>query len=472
MSAAHRVLVAAAWLLAAGAAQAQPAASGAPAKGAASGAPAAKGAASGSATAGGAASAASGAASAGGAASGSGALPAGHPPVGELPPGHPQPGAGGPGEHGGGGAGRVRMPLASRAQEDATLAPGTIEVDLRDGEGNPLAGREVLLGIVENSVAKGESRQRKVAQTDGSGKASFVGLSTGSSYAYRVSTVRDGATYAAPPFNFPQAGGMRASLFAYPVTTDVTQASIAAQGIAYLELRDETVQIEMAYRIYNLGSNTWLAADVQVPLPPGFKAFNAQRAMSDLVWDGTPQGARFHGTLAPGVHETAFRFQVPYPDDGEASINLGLLPHVQAFRVISDAPRGMELEADGFPQATPSTNGNGQRVLVSEKELPRLDPNFRRVQIRLSGMPTRPRGRWYALAFAVGALGLGIAFAARSKQGRVHSTDELKQARQRLLDELEKLEKDRASGEVGPRTYEAARRAMLDALARLIQAEA
>ncbi len=362
------------------------------------------------------------------------------------------------------------MPLQSRAQEDATVAAGTIEVEVRDGEGNPLPGREVFLGIVENSVAKGESRQRKVGRSDEGGKAVFSGLDTGSTFAYRVSMARDGATYAAPPFNFPQAGGMRVVLFAYPVTTDVSQASIAAQGIAYLELRDEVIQIEMAYRIYNLGSTTWLATDTRLPLPAGFKAFNAQKGMSDLGWDGTPQGVRFRGTLAPGVHETAFRFQIPYPDDGEVNIDLGLLPQVQAFRVISDAPRGMTLDADGFPRATGTTNGNGQRVLVTEKELPRLDPDFRRVRVRLSGMPTRPQGRWYAVALAAAALALGLVYAARSKQERLHSDEELKQARQRLLDELEQLEKDRAAGEVGPRTYEAARRTMLDALARLIQA--
>ncbi|MDW8250914.1 MAG: hypothetical protein RMJ98_16590, partial [Myxococcales bacterium] len=395
----------------------------------------------------------------------SGALPTGHPPVGELPPGHPTLSS-----HGEPGGGRLRMPLQSRAQEDPAVAAGTIEVEVRDGEGNPLPGRDVFLGIVENSVAKGESRQKKVGRSDEHGKVSFSGLDTGSTFAYRVSMVRDGATYAAPPFNFPQTGGMRVTLFAYPVTTEVSRASIASQGIAYLELRDEVIQIEIAYRIYNLGSITWLATDVQVPLPPGFKAFNSQKGMSDLGWDGTLQGTRLRGTLAPGVHETAFRFQIPYPDEGEVHLDLGLLPHVQAFRVLSDAPRGMTLDVDGFPQAISSTHGNGQRVLVTEKELPRLDPNFRRVRIHLMGMPTRPQGRWYAVALALAALVLGLIYAARSKQERLHSDEELKQAKERLLDELEQLEQDKAAGEVGPRTYEAARRTMLDALARLIQA--
>ena len=396
-------------------------------------------------------------------------LPPGHPPTeggappsGEgLPPGHPttaQPDTGG----------RFRMPMQSSAQEDPSLPPGTIAIYVRDGEGNPLADREINLGIVENSIAKGESRQHRTVRTDAAGQAQFAGLDTASSFAYRVTTVRDSATYAATPFNLPRASGMRVVLFAYPVTTNVDQAQIAAQGIVYLELRDEMIQVEQAYRAYNLGQNTWLATGVDVALPTGFKAFNAQRSMSDQVWDGTPTGARFHGTLAPGQHDTSYRFQLPAPEGDELTLDLGILPHVQAFRVIVDAPRGLELDVDGFPAAQPSTNGQGQRVLITEKELPRLDPGFRKVHIRLAGLPTRPKGRWYALALALAALGIGLTVALRTKPATGPDPAEAAAARQRLLAELEKLEKDRAAGEVGPRTYEAARRAMLDALARLL----
>lgn len=395
----------------------------------------------------------------------SGALPSGHPPVdpGDLPPGHP------PSGHGHGGGDRVKSPQVSKAAEDPTLPAGVIEVVMVDGEGKPLGGREVTLGIVKNSVAEGESRDRRTARTDDEGKARFAGLSTASVFAYRVSTVRDGASYAAPPFNLPQNAGMKATLFAYPVSTNVDQLAVAAQGMAYVEIRDETLQIEVAYRIYNLSSTTWLATDTVTPLPEGFKAFNAQRAMSDLGWEGAPAGARFRGTVSPGIHDTAFRFQVPLPPGDEATLDLGLLPHVQAFRVISDAPKGLELEVDGFPQATPSTNNNGQKILVVEKELPRPDSSFRRVRVHLNGMPTKPRGRWYALGVALAMLGLGGAAAFQMKSGQAHDENDLREARKRLLDELEQLEKDHASGEVGPRTYEAARRSLLDALARVVQ---
>lgn len=399
-------------------------------------------------------------------ASGSAALPAGHPPVGDLPPGHPT--VDSQSSHGGG-ANRFQMPLVSQAEVDPTLPLGTIEIVLNDGEGKGLAGRDVYLGIVENSVAKGESRQKKTARTDEQGRARFSGLDTGSTFAYRASTIQDGATYAAPPFNFSQSGGMRASLYVYPVTRDVAQASIAAQSIMYMELRDEVIQIEVAYRIYNLGKTTWFVPDVQLSLPEGFKAFNGQRAMSDIGWDGTPQGARFRGTLTPGIHETSFRFQVPYPEQGEARLHLGLLPHVQAMRVISDAPRGMELDVDGFPRSEESANKNGQRILVTEKELPKMDPNFRQIQVHISGLPMKPHGRWYALALAIGTIAIGLVYAKQSKQEKVQVEQERTLARERILDELEKLEKEHASGEVGPRTYEAARRTMMDALARLVQ---
>jgi hypothetical protein len=360
------------------------------------------------------------------------------------------------------------MPKQSRAQEDPGLPAGTIVIDARDGDGNPQPGREITLGIVENSIAKGESRRRLSATTGPDGQARFNGLDTASVFAYRVSTVRDGATYAAPPFNLPKAVGMRVSLFAYPATTEVQKASVASQGIVYLELKDEVIQIEQAYRIFNLGSVTWLAAGVPVKLPEGFKAFTSQRTMDDLSFEGGPAEARFRGGVSPGMHDTAYRFQLPYGSSDAMTIDLGLLPHVQAYRVIIEAPKGLQLEVDGFPPPQAQLNGNGQRILVTEKELPRLDDGFRTVRVRLGNLPSKPQGRWYALGLALGALALGVYGVLRLTADHKADQAELVEAQTRLLDELAELEKSRASGDIGPKTYEQARQVLIDSLARVL----
>ena len=63
---------------------------------------------------------------------------------------------------------------------DDALAPGTIVVEVRDGTDRPLADVDVQLGIVQQSISKGESRRRISAKSDAEGVARFEGLATGS----------------------------------------------------------------------------------------------------------------------------------------------------------------------------------------------------------------------------------------------------------------------------------------------------
>jgi hypothetical protein len=66
-------------------------------------------------------------------------------------------------------------------------------------------------------------------------------------------------------------------------------------------------------------------------------------------------------------------------------------------------------------------------------------------------------------------VGLGLVFAASGRRRRVGPGDrDMKAAREALLEELAGLDRAHVAGVVGPRTYERARRELLDALARLI----
>lgn len=405
-------------------------------------------------------------------------LPAGHPPVDEepaMPPGHPPTGAGGPhgaNPHGAGGPRDPREAPQNGSREDPTLPRGTIVIEVRTPDEKPVAGQEVTLGIVENSVARGESRKRLAQRTDDQGTTTFSALDGGTENAYRVSIQRDGASSAASPFQLPNVGGVRVVVYAYPVVRNVREASVAVQGIVYVELRDEVIQIEQAYRIYNLGQTAWVPSDVTVALPAGFKAFNAQKMMSDLAWDGTSSGASLRGTIPPGLHETVFRYQLPNDGKEELALDFGLLPNVQSFRVIVEAPRGMTLDVDGFPPAIPTQNGQGQRILFTEKTTDRIEPNFRSTRVRLGNLPARSKGHLWALGLAIGALAAGLyATTSLGRQKDSAAPEEIAQAKERLLDALVALEKDHAAGEVGPRTYESTKTQLLDALARLLARE-
>ena len=221
--------------------------------------------------------------------------------------------------------------------------------------------------------------------------------------------------------------------------------------------------------VFNVGSVTWVPNDVVLELPKGFKAFNAQRGMTDVgfeVVDGV--GARLKGTFTPGQHDLSARFQVPKGTDESATFRMGTLPRVAELRVIAEASSQMRLEVDGFEQPQVAAN-QGKRVLVTRKLLERGDELEKGFTITLSGLPVPGYGRWIAVLLALGLGGIGIA-AARGvlELGKESSkTADLKNAREVLLGELVEVERSRERGDLGPRAYADARRVLLNALARL-----
>ncbi len=96
----------------------------------------------------------------------------------ELPEGHPALDEGNPHAHAGkaNGMAGVFEPPEDLEQEDPTLPPGTIKVDLRDPDDHPLPDEMLTLGVLINSVAKGDcastSRPRRTRTAPPSSLAS------------------------------------------------------------------------------------------------------------------------------------------------------------------------------------------------------------------------------------------------------------------------------------------------------------
>jgi hypothetical protein len=407
-------------------------------------------------------------------ASGAPGRPAGS--AGAPPPAHAGDPHAGMEMEGGGGGRAPQMPrvLESRVKPEPTLPPQTVVVEVIDGATErPMPGVEVTLNITERSVAKGDTKSQRTLRSDGSGTATFDKLDFAQATEFRASVLREGATFASPPFQLVQVKAMRATLYVFPVARSMREAAIIIRGFAFAEILDDAIQINQAYRILNLGSSAWQADGVKIQLPPGAKAFKGQPG--DLVWTSGEDSAALRGTITPGQHDASFRFQIPWDGERNIEFELGVLPQVQSFRFASDSPQGLQLQGEGFSEAEPMLNNAGQRMLVVEKTLHKPDPNFRSIKVHLINMPVRPVGRWYAVAFAAAALvgGLyaaGRLRAVRPKGGGLTEDErlELEEAKGRLLDELAALDKAHKSGEVGPKTYERLRRGLTDALARLL----
>jgi hypothetical protein len=386
-------------------------------------------------------------------------LPAGHPKISDDETGEDDPHAG----HGG-----MAPPPDDGATDDPSLPAGTIDVQIQDGDGKPLPKTTVTLGVLYNSVAKGESRKHLTADTDASGRTRFAGLDVGTGVAYRVMVYSQGATFSAMPFQLPLKNGMKATLHVYPVEHDVEKTLVVSQSMIYAEVKDDRVQIQEAFRIYNVGKNAWVPVDTIIPLPPEFTAFATQQGMTDVGVEAVPQkGVRLKGTFPPGQQMIEFRWQLPYNGEADVRFDVGMLPHSAAAQVLAPASKAMTLDVDGFPSPQARTDNQGQRVLVTERQLRRDEKPMSSVSVKIAGLPTEGPGKIFATLLAAGGLAIGIVLGSR-KPSRSTSA---KRERARLLAELESLERARLATEIGPKTYERARRELLDDLARTFAAD-
>lgn len=350
------------------------------------------------------------------------------------------------------------------ANEDPSIPVGTILVHAVDPSGAPLPKAEVTLGILHNTVAQGESRKRVVATADASGIATFDHLELGSGIAYRAMILRDGATFSAPPFQLTPKSGVRAMVHAYPVTRELPPY-VVSQFLLYAELKDDLIQIQQILKIYNFSPVAWVPDQVVLPLPPEFKAFTAQQGMTDVGLDAVDadgkKGAKLRGTFTPGEHELSYRWQLPYDGSAKVAFDVGLPPHLAAVRVMAPSAKNMQLEVENFPQARGTTDGMGQRALVTERQLRREDPPLTTLKVALTGLPTEGPGKLVATLLAACGVTVGLVLGARKPKARSPKLD-----RKRLLDELAELEDAHARGDVGPKTYERARRECIDRIAK------
>jgi hypothetical protein len=392
----------------------------------------------------------------------------------EMPPGHPSSGGGGgdPHAHSGGGGSEGYQPPEDVEEEDARLPPGTVEVELRDDADKPIPKALITLSIINNSIAKGESKKRVVRTASEAGIARFEGLEIGSLLAYRVLHEKDGAVFSAAPFQLSVTKGMKVVLHAFPVAHDIESTLVVMQSMIYVEIKDDRIQIQEAINLFNFGRVTWVPDDdVILHLPDDFTALTSNDKMADASVEPVPgKGGRLKGTFGPGRHTVEFRWQLPYAGSRDVEMEVGTPPHMAAARVMAAASHNMRLQVEGFPEPLPDTDGQGTRILVADREMRREDPPVSKLKISLRDLPTAGPARVIATGIAGAGMFIGLVYAASATRKR--SAKEMralaKAERLRLLSELEGLERGRKAGDVGPKTYERARRQLLDSLARTL----
>jgi hypothetical protein len=398
-------------------------------------------------------------------------MPAGHPMVapereGDDEDDAPEPASPGAGGSPHGGMPGMFQPPPDTSEEDKTLPPGTITVDLRDADNKPIPNAPLVLTTLHQSVAKGQSKETRPVQADADGHVRIDGLETGSAVSYWVKDLVGPATFASQPAQLNASHGVHQVLHAYGVTQSLEAAVIVVQGVIYFEVKDDRVQVEEALTFFNFGRTAWVPDNFIVKLPKGFTALTSQAQMSDQGIDAVDKvGAKLRGTFEPGRHDLDFRWQLPYDGEKDLSIDVSLPPHVAIMRVMAAAGRDTKLEVAGFPEAQRRTDRQGQKVLITEKQVKRDEP-LSHVDVAIRGLLTAGPARYYASGIAGLAILTGLFFGFQKK---TRSKAGAKSERAELLAEILELERAHRRGDVGPRTYERARRELVDAIAETLE---
>lgn len=350
------------------------------------------------------------------------------------------------------------------------VPPGTLGMLIRDGERGPIVGAKVKLLITHESIAHGNTDTVRETISDEQGRAGFTGLNTDSSYKYEAVVERDGARYSTGAIKLRRESGQIAVLYVFPVTDKLEDTFVITRMLYALQPREDIFQIDTILRIQNGSTKTWAPKDFYVPLPKDASAFRPPRAEGDLR--GVAEGNRVHitGSFTPGSHELSFGFQVPNPRTPNIHLPLKTVPHLTDARVFLEATDTMGLQVDGMRAAERTTGQEGQNALMAAADFLGTEAQTPpTLQVNITGMPPRGQGNIVASIIAALVAMLGIAFAtARPEKTTASLTDEDRsRAKTLLLDELVSLEKAFRIKEIGPKTYEQARRALLDSMARL-----
>jgi hypothetical protein len=387
-----------------------------------------------------------------------------------MPPGHP------PAEGGGG----FFRPPADDVLHDQTLKPGIIDITIADADNKPIANAPIKLLVKEESVSRGEKSYTVDHATDGDGHLRLTDMKFGTEVSYIVRTNRGEASFETERFQLQDTQGIRVLLHAYEPVTDLAEAALVMEAVVMVEIKEDSFAISHRIRTLNLGRTAFVAKDVSMRLPTDFTAFNNEGEEGPVRMVEREGFAELQGTFAPGQSEVLFRYQLPLDGKSTQTLNVPLPPRVVHTTVVAGAGPDMKLDVGGFPKAEAERWHNGQRVLKTvhqpdmrfglEPLLSNMSP--RTIQITLSGIPTPGPERWLAVLLAVcGCIG-GAVYFLRTRSRSVALSEEeradLREARDRLLDELTQLEKLHRKGDVGPQSYVRLRDALLDALARIV----
>ena len=365
-----------------------------------------------------------------------------------------------------------QMPQATATRpESGGTGPRTITARLRDPQGQPLANRKIVLEQTRNSIAEGDNTIRVELLTNAEGFVNFGERGATADLSYRLSSDFEGANYSTQSFDISQ-GSVQGELFHFAVDRSETNDLVLFDLLSVITPRDDIFRVETRIRILNISGRTWLPPGIEVPVPAGTKAFtfsSSEKSNDCKVRLDENDHMVLEGSFVPGMSEVIVSYNVPNPHTSDVVLLQGLPPNTIDARVVSVASSDMEMQVSRLSTAEETQTATGQRALISGKDfLASRERSPESLEVTLIGMPVPSHARYFAaglgLLLALGGLALSRK---KTSQSLSLEKDELERAKSLIFAELNRLEAAYKKRDIGTKTYEQAKRTLIDSLARL-----
>jgi hypothetical protein len=398
--------------------------------------------------------------------------------------------------------GRVDPPVAV-----AELAPGTIELRVVRARGQtPLADIEVTLTVA------GEAEAGR-ALTDADGLARFTGLPRGQKIT-PAATVH-GKRITGDALEVPAQGGQRITILtewsggnaldgrfqglpgdesrlyvarlragdrvfhSTPLQLTADRGGLASILVwsdlafgfhGFGELDDERMFFQMRMILFNVSAAPLRksAGEVIIPLPIGFKGARLlDESMASKVGVDGERGLVWRGAVPPGQSEVMVEFNLPV-QEGKVAVDLPLpFGAVQSQLMFMQMP-GMSLVVPpGVQQQVRQADDGREFVMLGGID---IQP-AQRLVMAVQGLPVKPL--WKAQAPIVAGLvvlallGWAVFGIFRRDPGGARHRAALERERERLLEELVVLERERQSGALAEGRYQRGKRNLMLQLERV-----
>jgi len=339
--------------------------------------------------------------------------------------------------------------MHGRAIPAADLPAGTITVRVvREALSTNVVGQEVRLTVA------GATR---TATTDNQGRATFADLPSGAEV--RAQATVNGENLVSEPIRIPASGGLRVILVAglksaagrsdasTPAASPVRgSVSFSPNTRVLLEFRDDALQVFYVLEILNTGSGPVdIGGPLILDLPTG--------AAGAATLEGTTPNASVSGDrltvtgpFAPGTTPVQVGFRLVY-DSPTLTVEQRWPVALEQLTVALEKVGAVTMTSPQFSTVGEVNAESGTPFLLASG--PAI-PAGGTLSLELANLPVHsPTPRSVALALAVLIIGVGIWFAARTPARSGDAQRRLVSRRDKLLNELARLEERRHKGTLG-----------------------